>query len=131
MCAEVKTKSTPGSSTPIPDAIRDSGRDRTSRLARTLQWLKERALHESIDGLDLEVLDRFAHASDHPAATKEFSAVAVVSDSLVDDELPTVPAVLSLDSKLLVLVVSDLHTTYSSVFEAAAGAGPPPPGRAA
>jgi len=44
LCAEVKMKSTAGAATPIQDAIADCAKDRTSRLSRTLQWLKERAL---------------------------------------------------------------------------------------
>lgn len=43
LCAEVKTKSTAGASTPIKSAIEDSKKDRTSRLAKTLVWLRERA----------------------------------------------------------------------------------------
>ena len=122
--AEVKTKSTDGRSTPIPDAIRDSGKDRISRLARTLQWLRERALHENVDGVDLAILDRFGHASDHPAAIREFAAVAVLCDSLVDDELASVPTTIATEQQLVVLVIPDLHTTYTSVFAAAASAEP-------
>lgn len=48
LCAEVKMKSTGGASTPIQDAIADCAKDRTSRLSRTLQWLKERALIENL-----------------------------------------------------------------------------------
>jgi hypothetical protein len=127
MCAEVKTKSTPGHSTPIPDALRDSEKDRTSRLARTLQWLRERSLHENIDGIDLAVLDRFGHASDYPPAIKEFIALAVLSDALAAAELAALPADVPRESRLVVLVVSDLAATYSLVFAAAATALPPAP----
>ena len=41
-CAEVKTKSTNGKSTPVESAIQDSRKDRESRLAKTLVWLKGR-----------------------------------------------------------------------------------------
>ena len=58
MCAEVKTKATRGGSAPISEAISDSMKDRTSRLARTLEWLRERALHEPVAGVDLEILSR-------------------------------------------------------------------------
>jgi hypothetical protein len=46
LCSEVKTKSTSGDSSPISSAVADCEKDRTSRLAKTLVWLKERALHE-------------------------------------------------------------------------------------
>lgn len=44
LCSEVKTKSTDGASTPISSAIADSEKDRTSRLTKTLLWLRDRAL---------------------------------------------------------------------------------------
>lgn len=48
LCSEVKTKSTPGQSSPVAAAIADCEKDRTSRLAKTLVWLKERSLHEDL-----------------------------------------------------------------------------------
>jgi len=72
LCSEVKTKSTDGDSTPIQSAIADSAKDRTSRLARTLVWLKERALLEPLGDVEIAHLDRFIKATDHPPATKRF-----------------------------------------------------------
>jgi hypothetical protein len=124
VCAEVKTKATPGTSSPIQDAIRDSARDRTSRLTRTLQWLRERALHEEVPGADLGVLDRFSHPSDHPPSQREFVAAVVLAESLSSAELTAVPTSIPAEHQLLVLIVTDLQSTYASVFSAAATAGP-------
>jgi uncharacterized protein DUF1837 len=119
LCAEVKTKATDGASHPIPSAIQGSGKDRTSRLARTLQWLRERALLETLEDVEVSVLDRFAHATDHPPSAKEFVAIAVVSDELLAGELQTVPEDLSPDPRLLVLVVPDLRSQYTQAYDAA------------
>ena len=56
LCAEVKMKATNGDSTPIQDAIRDCAKDRTSRLSKTLEWLKARALGETLGKSRLLIL---------------------------------------------------------------------------
>jgi hypothetical protein len=127
LCSEVKTKSTDGDSTPIQSAIADSAKDRTSRLARTLVWLKERALLEPLGDVEIAHLDRFIKATDHPPATKRFRAVAVVCQSLVDEELKSAPTTASPEYTVVVIAVPDLKNTYSAVFEAAKQAVPPPP----
>jgi hypothetical protein len=126
ICAEVKTKSLPGNSNPIPEAIRDSAKDRTSRLAKTLEWLRERALLGDVDGASIDVLNRFAHASDHPEGRKEFYAVAVVSDDLEYHELATMPADIPPELSLVVLIVPGLHSVYEQVFAHASRADAPP-----
>jgi len=125
LCSEVKTKSTNGSSTPIKDAIKDSAKDRTSRLARTLVWLRERALLETLGDVEVAHLDRFINTTDHPAATKRFRAVAVVCSSLINGELQHAPNVSSPDYTVVVISVPELYQTYTSVFEAARKAEPP------
>ncbi len=119
ICAEVKTKSTDGASTPIKSAIEDSLIDRTSRLTRTLVWLRERALTEDLGDIKLEHLDRFINATEHPEAQRRFRAVAVVSADLVDAELADAPAAAPAEYTVVVIVVPDLHATYTSVFAAA------------
>lgn len=125
LCSEVKTKSTNGDSTPIQSAIDDSAKDRTSRLARTLVWLKERALLEPLGDVQIAHLDRFIKATDHPPATKRYRAVAVVCRSLVDEELKNAPTAASPEYTVVVIAVPDLKQTYSAVFEAAKKALPP------
>lgn len=129
LCSEVKTKSTDGDSTPIQSAIDDSAKDRTSRLARTLVWLKERALGEppgTLGDVQIAHLERFINATDHPEAKKQFRAVAVVCKSLVDDELKHAPKETLPEYTVVVIAVPDLKETYSAVFAAAKKAVPSP-----
>lgn len=127
LCSEVKTKSTDGAFSPIKNAIEDCAKDRTSRLARTLVWLRERALLEPLGDVELAHLERFINATDHPAAKKRFRAVAVVCASLVDGELVDAPAEASPDYTVVVIAVPELQKTYTSVFDAARKAVPPAP----
>lgn len=53
LCAEVKTKATAGKTAPIKEAIEGCENDRTGRLARTLVWLRERALTEDLGDIEL------------------------------------------------------------------------------
>ena len=118
ICSEVKTKSTNGDSTPISSAIADCEKDRTSRLAKTLVWLKERALHEDLGTTTVAHLERFTKATDHPEAQKQFRAVAVVCASLVDDELADAPEEEPTDHIVVVIAVPDLKQRYEDVFDA-------------
>lgn len=117
LCSEVKTKSTDGDSTPISSAIADCEKDRTSRLAKTLVWLKERALHEDLGTTTVAHLERFTQAIDHPKAQKEFRAVAVVCASLVDDELADAPEEEPMDHIVVVIAVPGLKQRYEDVFD--------------
>ena len=126
LCAEVKMKATNGGSTPIQDAIADCAKDRTSRLSRTLQWLKERAMTENLGEVQLAHLNRFIDATDHPAAIKRFRAVAVICENLVNAELPNAPQQASPEYELVVVAVPNLHAVYNAVFEAAKASTLPP-----
>jgi hypothetical protein len=127
LCAEVKMKSTDGNSSPIEDAIKDCAKDRTSRLARTLQWLKERAIIEPLGEVQIAHLDRFINATDYPAATKRFRAVAVICSSLLDAEILKAPEQAAPEFTLVVVAVPNLHAVYNAVFEAARGSTLPLP----
>ena len=116
LCAEVKTKSTAGTFRPIEAAIADSLKDRTSRLAKTLVWLRERALTEDLRDVRVEHLDRFLKTTDHPAAQRHFSAVAVVSADLVAAELTDRPVETSTEYTVVVISVPELRKVYTSVF---------------
>jgi Cap4 SAVED domain len=124
LCSEVKTKSTNSRGSPIQSAIEDCAKDRTSRLARTLTWLRERALTESLGDIELAHLDRFINSTPHPAATKRFRAVAVICESLVAKELKHAPATASKEYTVVVIAVPDLQKTYTAVFDAATRAVP-------
>jgi len=118
LCSEVKTKSTAGDSSPISSAIADCEKDRTSRLAKTLAWLKERALHEDLGTTTLAHLERFTKGTDHPEAQKQFWAVAVVCAGLVDSELADAPDERPTDYTVVVIAVPDLKQRYEDVFDA-------------
>jgi hypothetical protein len=118
VCAEVKTKATNGASHPIAEAIADCARDRVSRLAATLVWLRERALGESLGAVQIAHLNRFINATDYPSARKRFRAVAVICSSLVEDEIEDAPGEKPADYELVVISVPHLREVYMSVFEA-------------
>ncbi|MBH1582401.1 DUF1837 domain-containing protein [Stenotrophomonas maltophilia] len=119
LCAEVKAKATRGTSTPIADAITDCEKDRTSRLASTLVWLRDRALTTDLGDVDVQLLDRFISAIDHPVVTKRYRAVAVICEALLDDELLAAPDVADPQFTLVVIGVPNLHATYTAAFSAA------------
>ena len=118
LCAEVKAKATNGTSSPIETAIADCAKDRTTRLAKTLEWLKDRAMGENMGAVQLAHINRFLNAIDYPAATKRFRAVAVVCSSLVDAELSKAPAEASPDYTLVIISVPNLYAIYTAVFKA-------------
>ncbi len=119
LCAEVKTKSTSGTSSPIVAAIGDSAKDQASRLAKTLVWLKERAVTESLGDTTIAHLDRFIKATDYPSATKRFFAVAVVCATLLDAELQDAPEAEPDACSVVVMAVPDLKKVYEACFAAA------------
>ncbi len=119
LCSEVKTKSTSSAFVPIQAAIDGSTKDRTSRLARTLVWLRERLLLDDLGGVSIEQLDRFINATDYPEAKKRFRAVAVICSSLLTGELASAPTELLADCEVVVISVPNLHQAYSAIFAAA------------
>jgi hypothetical protein len=119
ICSEVKAKSGKSAFAPIKKAIEGCEKDRTSRLADTLVWLRERALTEDLGDLKIEHLNRFIEAIDHPPAQKRFRAVAVVTADLLEGEIADAPAAAPGDYTVVVISVPELKATYTSVFEAA------------
>jgi hypothetical protein len=119
LCSEVKTKSTDGNSEPIATAIADCKKDQISRLAKTLVWLKERALTQELGSTKIEHLERFISATDFPAAKREFSAVAVICSSLAGGEIATAPDESATDHTLVVICVPNLKALYQNVYLAA------------
>jgi hypothetical protein len=118
-CSEVKSKATDSEKwSPIDRAIEGCSTDRISRLAKTLVWLRDRAIGENLGSVRIEHLNRFINANDHPAAIKRFYAVAVICSSLLEAELDKAPVVASADYTLVVIAVPNLHATYTAVFEA-------------
>lgn len=119
LCAEVKTKSTASSFAPIKAAIAGCAKDRTSRLGKTVAWLKERAIVGDLGEVSVGMIDRFASATDHPPAVKRFSAVAVVCATLAEAELAAdAPSSAAAEYSVVVVVVPNLQAAYTNVFEA-------------
>jgi hypothetical protein len=115
-CAEVKAKATKGAFDPIEKAGEGSGTDRAGRLVNTLAWLREKALTEGSETVQIAQLNRFIEAVDHPPALREFCAVAVIDSSLVDAEIakgtPPDPA----SCTLIVISVPELKQRYTDLF---------------
>jgi hypothetical protein len=118
ICSEAKLKSTAGASNPIDDAISDSQKDRASRLAKTLVWLRDRATLEDIGGVTLDQLNRFIDLTAHPAPEKQFYAVAVICGALLDEELRHAPADAPPYCSLVVITAPNLKEIYASAYEA-------------
>lgn len=119
LCSEVKTKSTNGNSSPIAEAIKGCEKDRISRLAKTLVWLRERALGEDLGTITIALLDRFINATDYPPAQKQFHAIAVICSSLAGEELSGAPKEAPSNYTVVVILVPDLKERYEAAFEAA------------
>lgn len=119
LCSEVKTKSTSGASSPIKEAIEDCAKDRTTRLAKTLVWLRERALGEDLGSTTIQQLERFINATDHPPARKRYRAVAIICSSLLDAEILDAPDETPTDYTIVVISVPELKQVYKTVFDAA------------
>lgn len=125
LCSEVKIKSTSSSFQPISDALKHSRKDRASRLAKTLVWLKERTILGAETDTDTEQLDRFIKAAENPAFSKSFKAIAFVCNGLIEDELVADPPATDPHHQIVVIGVPELKETYQQVFDAVAQSGLP------
>lgn len=117
VCAEVKAKATSSNFTPIANAIEGMKKDRLGRAAKTLNWFKERAILGELDSSTIDIVDRFLDAVDHPEATKDFWAIAVLCTSLVDGEPDDVPEIPD-DCRVAVVTIPELKARYEAVFKA-------------
>lgn len=118
LCSEVKAKSTRSAFQPIGAAIEGAQKDRTSRLARTLVWLRERAVTDGLDDISVRHLDRYLNVDEHPRYDKRFRAVAVVCSSLLPETLEEMPEDNDPGIEVVLIVVPDLYRTYTAVFDA-------------
>jgi hypothetical protein len=95
-------------------------KDRTSRLAKTLVWLRERAIGDDIGAVTIAQLNRFINATEFPAYIRHFRAIAVICTTLVGQVLGEfTPPALPDGCALVVMDVPNLRATYSAVYEAA------------
>lgn len=119
ICAESKQKATSSKFDPITSAISGYKVDSTSRLAKTLVWLKEKAIdEENKDNIDLT--SRFADKLDINYS-KLYKAVAVVDRDLLDDEITKDIDLPDKNDEFEVIVIGidDLKCRYESVFKRA------------
>lgn len=115
-CAEVKSKASSSNSTPIASALKDSATDRSGRLDKTLNWLKELALKGELTQLTVEQLDRFIAPTDHGTYGRHFKAIAVIDAKYVASETATIPDIPD-QCSLIVLSVTDLKGTYTATYD--------------
>jgi hypothetical protein len=116
--AESKQKSTKGKFAPIAAAIEGIAQDYTGRLARTLAWLREKAIdHGTTD--EVAFVERFTHDLSVTYA-KHYKAVAIIDMELLDDELKRKPCpVVSGTFEVIVIGIHDLKVLYETVFDRA------------
>lgn len=118
VCAEVKAKATKGTFDPIAAAGEGSASDRGGRLVHTLQWLKEKALTDGSDVVEIPQLERFIQAVDHPQASWEFCAVAVIDSDFVEDEIAKGTAPATDKCTLIVISIPELKKRYTELYDA-------------
>lgn len=117
-CAEVKAKATDSKFDPIEAAVKGTATDRGGRLVNTLNWLKEKAITDGSDTVEVAQLERFIAAIDHPALNRDFRAIAVIDSAFVDMVVGwgTVPD--PSECTLIVISVPELKTRYTELFAA-------------
>lgn len=119
ICAETKQKATASAFDPISQAVEGFRKDSTGRLARTLTWLREKAIDQEAPER-IALIERFTSelATEYG---KFFKAVAVVDRSLLNDELTRQVDLPKQDTsfEVIVLGISDLKTLYERVFQRA------------
>jgi hypothetical protein len=120
ICSKVKAKATAGAFSPISAAVTGCMQDRLSRLAKTLVWLRDRAIGENLGIVQLDHLDRFINATDYPPASKRYCAIAVICSTLVDGEIAKgAPQQEPTEYSLIILSVPELREVYTAIYDAA------------
>lgn len=120
ICAEAKQKATKSKEyVPIAQAVEGFEKDRTGRLARTIAWLREKAIDQEEPEM-ISLIERFALELDTEYA-KYFKAVAVVDRALLDEELTREIDLPQQNSsfEVIVLGINDLKKLYGRVFQRA------------
>lgn len=117
ICAEAKQKATKSTFDPISSAIEGYQKDRNGRLARTLVWLKEKAIDvEAKDFIDY--IKRFTDLT-KVEYSKYFKATAIIDINLLDDELTREINLPDQNEhfEVIVLGIPNLKQFYETVFE--------------
>ncbi len=120
ICAEAKLKSTASAFSPIEKSIEGYESDKTGRLARTLVWLKEKAIdQESVDAI--AYVSRFTDDLLETSFGKKYRAVVVIDLAFMDDELLKqldLPAQ-NEEFEVIVLGIGDLKDLYERSYDRA------------
>jgi hypothetical protein len=116
--AESKQKATKTAFDPITAAVVGLKQDQTGRLARTLAWLREKAIDHGAKE-EVSLIERFTHQLS-VTYRKHYKAVAIVDRGLLDGELARQPAATTDGSfEIVVLGIKDLKEFYEQVFSRA------------
>lgn len=118
ICAEAKQKSTKSKNFfPIEKSIEGFEQDKTGRLARTLTWLREKAIDQE-EPEKIKFIDRFTSGHLTVEYKKHFKAVAIVDRNLLDDELIRQLKLPPQDEsfEVIVLGIDKLKTLYEIVY---------------
>jgi hypothetical protein len=124
ICAESKMKATASKDRPIKNSIDGYNLDKTGRLARTLVWLKEKAIDNN-NLESLEFIKRFTDDHLDNGYKKFYRAVAIIDRDLLDLEL-TQPLNLPPQNdefEVVVIGIKDLKNLYERTFARAAEGG--------
>jgi uncharacterized protein DUF1837 len=122
ICAESKAKATHSTFRPIEKSIQGYVDDKTGRLARTLVWLKEKAI-DNEDSEYLKFITRFADDLVDIEFSKKYRAVAIIDTEYLDDELVQLIdlPVQGEEFEVIVLGITDLKKVYERSFSRAVG----------
>lgn len=119
IAAESKSRATSASQLQFLNALSGAKKDKTSRLAKTLVWFREKAIRTG-DGELLRKMKRFIDApeSGNGPYLKEFKAVLVTDSTLQDEEITTFnQAAPDLDGiEVIVISIPDMRSFYDHLF---------------
>lgn len=120
ICAEAKLKSTQSTFCPIEKSVEGYNSDKTGRLARTLVWLKEKAIdHGNPEAI--AYIKRFTDDLLNTEFKKNYRAVAIIDRNFLDQELQkplNLPAQ-SEEFEIIVIGITDLKQLYERSFSRA------------
>ncbi|MBY5539245.1 DUF1837 domain-containing protein [Rhizobium leguminosarum] len=121
ICAEAKVKSTASKTyRPIANALEGYESDRTGRLAKTLAWLREKAI-ESDTAYSIKYIERFSKDQIRVPYHRRHRAIAVIDSDFLDAELVEAVTIPTHDGtfKIVVMAVAELKALYEECFKRA------------
>lgn len=120
IAAETKMKATANSRDVINDALGGIKKDYTSRLAKSLVWLRSRAVKKN-KVRQVKYINRFINSvkPENGEYTKHFKAIALLDKDFLEDELDKDIEIVEIgdDLKIIVLAIDELKDLYEAVYE--------------